>query len=117
MLVNNISKIPVVNTESNGLAPKLEGSSDKFLRADGTWSTPYTTVSATLTTSAWSSKSQSVSVAGVTANNAVMVAPAPASQKVYTTARVYCTGQTDGKLTFSCDEVPTTNITINVIIL
>ena len=32
----------VVSTTANGLAPKRDGSTTKFLRADGTWATPST---------------------------------------------------------------------------
>ena len=70
-----------------------------------------------LTVAGWSSKKQTISVAGVTASNCVIVAPAPASQEAYVAAGVKCTTQASGKLTFTCQSVPTAALTVNVAIL
>ena len=75
------------------------------------------TATATLTVAGWSSLKQTVSVSGVTADNDVVVAPAPASNDAYYEAGVLCTAQAAGKLTFTCKEVPTVPLTVNVIIL
>lgn len=74
------------------------------------------TVSITLSASSWSSLSQTVSVTGVTANNAVFVNPAPntSNYEAYIKYGVRCSAQTSGKLTFSCDETPTIAITVNI---
>ena len=37
---DNNTTYGVVSTSANGLAPKLPGGTDKYLRADGTWATP-----------------------------------------------------------------------------
>ena len=74
------------------------------------------TATATLTTT-WSSKTQTVSVTGVTASNTVVVTPAPASYNAYCEYGVYCSAQASGTLTFTCDEVPTSSLTVNVLIL
>ena len=76
------------------------------------------TVSITLSASSWSSLSQTVSVTGVTANNAVFVNPAPntSNYEAYIKYGVRCSAQTSGKLTFSCDETPTIAITVNIAI-
>jgi len=72
---------------------------------------------ATLTVAGWSSKTQTVSVTGVTASGTVIVSPAPASFTDYGAAKIYCSAQAAGTLTFACDTVPTTAITVNVVIL
>lgn len=75
------------------------------------------TASVTLSASAWSGKSQTVSVPGVTADNIVLVTPAPNSYVAYGEAVVYCTGQGTGTLTFSCEEVPGADLTANILIM
>ena len=76
-----------------------------------------TAATATLADSGWSSNSQTVNVTGVTANNNVIVAAAPASQADYSACGIICTAQGAGTLTFTCDSVPTTGITVNVLII
>ena len=73
--------------------------------------------SVTLTAAGWSSGTQTVSVAGVTADNHVIVAPAPASRDAYINSDVRCTAQGAGRLTFTAASTPTVNITVNIIIL
>jgi hypothetical protein len=75
------------------------------------------TSSVTLSASAWSNKTQTVSVPGVTADNTVLVTPAPNSYVAYGEAVVYCSAQGSGTLTFTCDEVPTADLTVNVLIM
>lgn len=70
-----------------------------------------------LTVAGWNSKKQTISVAGVTASNCVIVAPAPASQEAYVAAGIKCTTQASGKLTFTCESVPAAVLTVNVAIL
>lgn len=70
-----------------------------------------------LTVAGWSNKKQTISVAGVTVSNCVIVAPAPASQEAYVAAGIKCTTQASGKLTFTCQSVPTAALTVNVAIL
>ena len=70
-----------------------------------------------LTVAGWSSKTQTISVTGVTASNCVIVSPAPAQLEAYAAAGVKCTAQASGKLTFTCQSVPTVALTVNVVIL
>ena len=65
----------------------------------------------------WSSNKQTVNVSGITANNIVIVTPAPTSLSAYGEAGVYCSAQAAGKLTFTCTEVPSVTLNVNVIIL
>ena len=69
-----------------------------------------------LLSSGWVSNEQTVNVTGVTTDNTVFVAPAPASADDYSAAGIICTAQGTGTLTFTCDTLPTNNITVNVVI-
>lgn len=75
------------------------------------------TATVTLSASGWSSKSQKVNVTGATANNTIICSPAPASYTVYHGNNVRCSAQGSGTLTFTCDTVPTSALTVNVMIL
>ena len=70
-----------------------------------------------LTVAGWSGSAQVLSVTGVTSSSCVIVAPAPDSLEAYAAAGVRCTAQASGKLTFTCQSVPTAALTVNVAIL
>ena len=67
-----------------------------------------------IATSAWSNKTATVSVSGVTADNAVDVAPADSSYDAYTSSGIRASAQGSGTLTFTCKTVPTVAISVNV---
>lgn len=73
---------------------------------------------ATLTTSGWSSNSQTVTVNGVVANSsAQLIYVSPANKDSATAwgeAGVFCSGQGANSLTFVCDSTPSANITVNI---
>lgn len=78
-----------------------------------------TSVPVTLTTSGWSSNTQTVTVSGVSASEtAQLITPTPAiaSQSAYYEAGIMCTGQAANSLTFTCQTVPTSNLTVYVVI-
>lgn len=78
-----------------------------------------TSVPVTLTTSGWSSNTQTVTVSGVSATEtAQLITPTPAiaSQSAYYEAGIMCTGQAANSLTFTCQAVPTSNLTVYVVI-
>ncbi len=77
----------------------------------------YSTITVTLTTAWRSNNTQTVTATWVTANNTVMVSPAPASFTDYGTAQIYASAQASNSLTFTCGTVPTNDITVNVVIL
>ena len=77
----------------------------------------HSTVTVTLNSANWNNKNQTVTVSGVTASNTVIVGPAPSSVDLYSNAGIFCTTQAANSLTFSCNITPTSNISINVIIL
>ena len=73
----------------------------------------------TLTTSGWSSNTQTVTVSGVSASEtAQLITPTPAiaSQSAYYEAGIMCTNQGTNSLTFTCQTVPTSNLTVYVVI-
>ena len=76
-------------------------------------------VSVTLRASGWNAnaKTQTVSVAGVTATANCIITAAPDSYMTYAKAGVRCTAQGAGTLTFACETVPTANVAANVLIL
>lgn len=78
---------------------------------------PIKTATVTLSTSGWSANAQTASVADVTADSIVVVAPAPVSRKAYIEADVYCSAQGNGTLTFNCENVPSAALTVNVQII
>lgn len=78
-----------------------------------------TFVTVTLSSSSWSSNTQTVTVSGVSATEtAQLITPTPAiaSQSAYYEAGIMCTGQAANSLTFTCQTVPTSNLTVYVVI-
>lgn len=74
----------------------------------------------TLPANGWKNNQQTVSVPGVLADEDecdVIVSAAKASRTAYNDAVVYCSAQGDDQLTFACDETPSADITVNVLIL
>lgn len=80
---------------------------------------PSVGVPVTLTAAGWNAdaKTQTVSVAGVTATANCIITAAPDSYIAYAEAGVRCTAQGAGTLTFACETVPTADVTANVLIL
>lgn len=76
-----------------------------------------TSTTATLTVVWWSSSTQTVSVTGVTATNQVLISPDPSDLEDYAEKGIYCSGQGDGTLTFTCSTTPEASITVNVLIM
>lgn len=95
----------------------LDGRQGKVLKdaVDTKVSKIATTV--TLSASGWSNKQQTVSVPQVTTSNEVICASAPSNYEAYSDNYVRCSGQAAGQLTFTCSSVPTTALTVNVLIL
>ena len=78
-------------------------------------------ITVTLPAASWdaTAKTQTVSVAGVLANEtkqAITPAPESVSWEAAGQAGVRCTAQAAGKLTFTCSTVPTVDLTYNVLI-
>ena len=72
----------------------------------------------TLTASAWSNNAQTVTVSGVSADETAQLIqpmPAMASQSAYYGAEVLCSEQAANSLTFTCQNVPTEDLTVYVV--
>ncbi len=72
-----------------------------------------------LTASGWTEGSQTVRVAGVSADEAAQLiqpVPALASQSACYEAGILCAGQAADSLTFTADTVPTADLTLYVVI-
>lgn len=75
--------------------------------------------SVTLTAVGWSSNQQTVTINGVSATEtAQLIQPMPAiaSQEAYYAAGILCTNQAANSLTFTCQTVPTSDLTVYVVI-
>lgn len=73
----------------------------------------------TLTTAGWSNSTQTVSVPGVSANEGdQLITPVPdiASQSAYYNAGIRATGQAANSVTFTAATVPTTNLSVYIVI-
>lgn len=72
----------------------------------------------TLDVDAWNNNEQTVDVDGVTANNVVIASPRPTFDDYtsYTESGIRCSAQFDGGLIFTCNEVPSMIITVNIAI-
>lgn len=68
----------------------------------------------------WQDNEQTVSVSKVIADTlkqAVITSANPVSRETYLDCNINLARQGDGSLTFSCDDVPTVNVNVNVMIL
>ena len=79
----------------------------------------YTATSVILVNTDWDSTNldQTVTVQGVTASNAVIISPDVSSLTAYGENGVYCFSQATNSLTFKCSSIPSSNISVNVLIL
>lgn len=71
---------------------------------------------ATLTASGWVENEQTISVSNATADCTLFVGADVGSEQEYATCEVWCSGQGDGTLTFSCTYVPDEDLAINIAI-
>lgn len=117
------SKITSVGTPVNG----SDGANKSYVDSKAP-----TSVAITLTADGWTNTmasfepggetlghQQTVTVSGVSATEtAQLITPTPAiaSQSAYYEAGIMCTGQAANSLTFTCQTVPTSNLTVYVVI-
>lgn len=72
----------------------------------------------TIATTEWSAATlQKTGLSGVTASNCVIVGPAPASIDVWRLSGLKCTAQGAGTLTFSYVIKPTSDVSINYVVV
>ena len=111
---------PITNSDVNTFKVANRNGNFEIMSADGTIPTARLTkvnTTARLAVADWSSNTQTVSVTGMTADGVVFVNPTPANQSAYTSAGILCTAQAAGTLTFTCDTVPSADITVTVVML
>lgn len=75
------------------------------------------TFAVTVPASGWVNFSQSITVTGATEESDVIVSPASSSHDAYCDAGVRCSGQAADTLTFFCRDIPSENLTVNVMII
>lgn len=72
----------------------------------------------TLSSSSWSSDTQTVQVPGVTAASIVQISAASkADADAWTASGLWCTAQGAGTLTFTAETTPTENVVLNVLVI
>ena len=111
---SDVGAVPTSRTV-NG---KALSSNITLTAADVNAASPPTSTTVTLTTSGWSSNTQTVTVSGVSADESaqlIMPVPALASQTAYYEAGILVTGQAANSLTFTCSTVPSSNLTVYVV--
>lgn len=79
----------------------------------------FTTITVTLTANGWSNKIQTVTATGVTAENTVIATAAPddTSFSAWSNSGIYAAVQALNSLTFKCRSVPSSAVTVNILIL
>lgn len=65
----------------------------------------------------WAEGVQSVNAAEVTAENTVIVSPAPESHALWCENGIYCSAQAAGSLTFVCETLPDGELSVNVTVI
>ena len=65
----------------------------------------------------WSSNTQIINVSDVVASSIVIISPAVDDYYKCVSAKILCTAQGQNTLTFQCETVPSTDISISIIIL
>lgn len=106
---------PVSTKQAEAIADAKKAGTDAM--AEASKKTEKIAQIVTLTKAGWSGNTQTVSVADVTENVTLIVCTNPANSTEYADCVIRCTDQHAGSLTFTCDEVPSIDILVNVLIL
>lgn len=70
----------------------------------------------TLTVAGWTNKVQTVTVQGLTASDIVFVSPGPSTASEYASKGIIAVSQAVNSLSFTCEEVPSVPVYVNVVI-
>lgn len=100
-----------------GLNEKLTELSEADRKAGEKLAGKIKSASVELPADGWNEKTITVNVEGATETNTVIVSCAAESYEAYCEASVRCTGQGNGTLSFACEFVPASAVTVNVVIL
>ena len=99
--------------EANAAAGKAQSTADS--------KTDLLALSITLSAGGWANNLQTVDAAGVTADkercHVIPCTPDSANNELYYNNGLCCEDQLDGKVTFSCKEVPASDVTVNLLVL
>lgn len=119
-LIADIMLSITTDTDTNitGLIKGYNGKAAEAIKGQD-YSSPALLRTATLTTSGWSNKAQTVTVSGVLADatkQVILPGPVISSMEAWVSAGVICSGQGANTLIFSCTSVPTTDITVSIAI-
>ena len=106
------AKVPTSRTV-NGKAL----SSNISLTASDVGAATVNTTTRTIAATEWSSNSVTITNSLITASNIVIVAPSPESYVEWGACKVRAVTQSNGSLTFECDEVPSAAITANIVVI
>lgn len=102
-----------INADTLGGIPASE-----YITRDNAATGSSGSVNVTLVNTCWDDENeQTVNVEGVTATNTIIVGGDLGSEPHYTDCEVYCSGQSDGTLTFKCTLPPSKDLVANVAIL
>lgn len=122
--INNGSDITVPNTTGTMVVADYTGATaGQALKLDSNGNAVWENITITpataptLVAANWSSNTQTITVQGVTANNTVIVGPIPTDAQDYADAGILCTGQALNSLTFTCVNVPATDLQVNIVIM
>lgn len=100
----------------DGTIKKKQLASDVTAAALG-GAVPSVTKTATLSATGWASNKQTVTVTGITADQKLIITPAPDSYVACGESVVWCTAKATNSLTFQCVDVPTVAVTMNILIV
>ena len=64
----------------------------------------------------WSNNKQTVTLSEANGTNTIIVCSSPDNIEDYVNDGVYCSGQSGGKLTFTCVSIPTKDLKANIMI-
>lgn len=97
-------------TSASGFMSKSDKSKLNGIATGATKNT-ITQTTITLSSSGWGDNEQTITVSGVTASNLVLITV------VNNENGILCTAQASNTLTFTCDSIPSNDVTVNVAVL
>ena len=106
-----------VSLSANAVTSVNGNKGDVWLSALDIGATMKFTETVTLLAANWVSDAQTVSSIYASPDNTIIVSPAPASSADYASAGIVCSQQNYSSLTFTCDTTPSSDITVNVLVL
>lgn len=113
---NDLTDLPTIPTVDSALSTTSTNPVQNRRVANAINAKQDTAIARTITF-AKGSTSRNITCSGVTANNYVIVTPAPASYAQWVDNRMRMTGQGTDRVTISADTAPTADVSVNVLIL